>query len=329
MTAKDPTSSSNIFDYDASRSTLSRSDRYRRVFDEYVRAPITILWEDWRAKAGLVITSLYLIMGIVGPMVIPNPYPNQAERYILAFQDLSYVFGTDGRGQDLLGLVVHATPDMLIMIGAGAVFSTVVATVIGIVAGYDRGRLDQILMTITDATIAIPGLIIVIVLAAIIEPRNPVIFGILLASHVWSGIARSIRSQVLSLREESYVEASQVVGLSTSTILFRDLLPNVMPYVLINFVNSARNVIFSSVALYFLGVLPWTNANWGVILNQAYNSPALVSVKYIHYLVVPIATIVFFSLGLILLSQGFDRIFNPRIRARHAKSVPDESENSP
>lgn len=327
MTARDGSPSSNIFDYDPSQTEVSSSEKIRRALDRSIRAPVMILWEDWRAKAGLLITSLYLVMGIVGPVIIPKPYPNQAERYILPFQDVSVILGTDGRGQDLLGLLVHATPDMLIMIGAGAVFSTVIATVVGITAGYDRDRIDDILMTITDATIAIPGLIIVIVLAAIIEPSNPAVVGVLLASHVWSGLARSIRSQVLSLREKSYVEASQVVGLSTPVILLRDILPNVMPYILINFVNSARNIIFSSVALYFLGVLPWTNANWGVILNQAYNSPALQSVKYVHYLLIPIGTIVFFSLGLILLSQGFDRIFNPRIRARHEKSVPNESED--
>ena len=325
----DSSRNENIFDYNASAATkASRQERYLWAFDEYVRAPLAILWQDVRARVGLVITCLYLFMGTVAPLIIANPYPNQAERYLLPLQNIQYILGSDGRGQDILGLIVHATPTMLIMVLSGAVFSTVIATIVGVVAGYERGNIDSVLMTMSDAIIAIPGLVIVIVLAALFRPENSVLVGVLLASHVWAGLARSIRSQVLTLREESYVEASQVIGLSRGTLLIRDILPNIMPYIMISFVNSARNIIFSSVALYFLGVLPWTNANWGVILNQAYNSPALTSVTYLHYLLAPVLTIVFFSLGLILLSQGFDRIFNPRIRARHEKNVPNVSESS-
>lgn len=302
------------------KTTENRWHRYWRLLDEYVRAPFLILWSDWRSRVGILILLLYILMGTVGTVLMEVPYNNQAELYLTPFENMQYPLGTDSRGQDLLGLIVHATPDMLIMITAGSVFSTILAAVVGTVAGYKGGAFDRILMVITDAMIAIPGLALVIVLAALFEPRNPAVVGIILSSHVWAGLARSLRSQVLTLREDAYVEASRIMGISTPAIVGKDILPNLMPYILINFVNSARNVIFNSVGLYFLGVLPYTNLNWGVILDQAYNSPALHSLELMYYIFVPLITVVLISFGLILLSQGFDRIFNPRIRAKHTKT---------
>ncbi|MFB9809406.1 ABC transporter permease subunit [Haladaptatus pallidirubidus] len=118
-------------------------------------------------------------------------------------------------------------------------------------------------MTITDVLMTIPGLPLVIVLAVLLEPRNPWVVGVVLTVNAWSGLARAIRSQVLTIRSESYVEASRLMGVSTPNILMKDVIPPIMPYIMVNFVNSARTVIFSSVGLYFLGILPFTNQNWG------------------------------------------------------------------
>ncbi|MDS0300328.1 ABC transporter permease [Halogeometricum sp. S1BR25-6] len=306
---------------EAAESNETRWDRYRRHYDEFVRAPFLILWNDWRSRVGMLILLLYLLMGTVGVLLIEVPYTNQAERWILPFQNMQYPLGTTDTGQDLLGLIVHSTPAMLIMIGAGSVFSTVIATIVGTAAGYKGGTLDRTLMIAADTMIAIPGLALIIVIAAVIEPRNPAVVGIILSSHVWAGLARSLRSQVLTLRDDSYVEASRIMGISTPAILAKEIIPNLMPYILINFVNSARNVIFSSVGLYFLGVLPYTNLNWGVTLNSAYNSAALYRLDLVYYIIAPLVAIVLISFGLILLSQGFDRIFNPQIRAKHAESA--------
>ena len=308
---------------EAAGSDETRWDRYRRYYDEYVRAPFLILWGDWRSRVGMVILLLYLLMGTVGVMLVEVPYTNQAERWILPFQNMQYPLGTTDTGQDLLGLIVHSTPQMLIMIGAGSVFSTVLATVVGTVAGYKGGTFDRVLMIAADTMIAIPGLALIIVVAAVLEPRNPAVVGVILSSHVWAGLARSLRSEVLTVRDDSYVEASRIMGISTPAILAKEIIPNLMPYILINFVNSARNVIFSSVGLYFLGVLPYTNFNWGVVLNNAYNSAALYRVDLVYYIIFPLAAIVLISFGLILLSQGFDRIFNPQIRAKHAETGSD------
>ncbi|MWG33865.1 ABC transporter permease subunit [Halomarina oriensis] len=354
--------SDSLFETRADES-LTRGERFRQSFDEYVLATARVAWTDYRARIGLLVVSTFLLMGAI--VLIPKwwnndimpflnatlglglgtltplvPTPVTGSDYLLPpfrggvaalwqpggwieftpWPELRRPFGTQDTGKDIFAQIVYATPDMLKMVAAGAVFSTGLATVWGAFSGYAGGAVDRLMMAISDIVITIPGLPLIIVLAAIIEPEDPVVVGILLSTHTWAGFSRALRSQVLTIREESYVEASRTIGVSTSSIVSRDILPNLMPLVMVNFVTGARRVIISSVALYFLGILPFSTFNWGVMMNYAYNSGALLDMAYAHWFLAPMLTIVLFSLGLILLGQGMDRIFNPRIRAKHMKS---------
>lgn len=112
------------------------------------------------------------------------------------------------------------------------------------------------------------------------------------------------------------------MGMSTSSVVRRDILPNIMPYVLINFVTAARNVIFASVGLYFIGVLPYDDVvNWGVMIDLAYQGGGLQSMTAAHWLFAPLFTITLLSFGLIMFAQGTDRMFNPRVRARQSTTT--------
>lgn len=300
---------------------VTRWDQFRHSVDVWVTSPARIMWADFRTRVGAAIVLVYLLMGTVGVVLYPVPRLNAAPQLVGAFQNLDYVLGTTSTGQDLLGLIIHSTPFMLKMVIAGAVFTTVMSVVIGTVSGYKGGRIDRVLMALSDIALVIPGLPLVIVLAIVIQPENPFVVGVLLTINGWAGLARSVRSEVISLRNEAYIEASGVMGMSTSSIILKDILPNIMPYVLINFMQAGRNVIFASVGLYYLGLLPFSGLNWGVILNTAQKSGALTGLKSIHWIMVPVITISGLVFGLVYFSQGLDRIFNPRIRARHAKTV--------
>lgn len=314
----------------------SRRERFRLFLEESVLTPLRIVWSDWRARLGSAIIALYVLMGLVAWIPSTNFWPfngvtivqqpsTQNEILMPPFQSMAHPLGTDGIGQGIFNSIVHATPAMLEMIVAGAVFTTVVATVVGTVSGYMGGRVDSILMTITDVMMTIPGLPFVIVLAVILEPRQEWLVGIVISINAWAGLARSLRSQVLTLRDMEYVEASRTMSIDTHEILSNDLVPNLMPYIFVNFVNSARNVIFASVGLYFLGILPVTSPNWGVMMDRAYSGGgALYTWETAHWLAFPMLTIILLSFGLILFAQGTDRVFNPRVRARHAKTVETE-----
>lgn len=302
--------------------SLSRSERYRRFVDRRIGTPFRILWSDWRGKAGILITLFYILMGTVGVYLVDVPSSDVQNRFVLPFQTLEYPLGTDISGQGVFAQVVHATPPMLEMILAGGVFAIAVGSIVGMVAGYKGGLVDQVLMVITDTLMTLPGLPLVIVISFLLEPRSPYIIGLILAINNWTGLARAIRSQMLTLRDAEYVEASRIMGDSLPSIVEEDVLPNLMPYIAINFVGASRRIIFESVALYYLGVLPTSVPNWGVMINTAYTSGgALYSIELVHWLLAPIFAILLLSLGFVLLSQAADQVFNPRIRARHEKTT--------
>lgn len=309
--------------------TMSKGERRRQWLDEKILAPARIVWSDWRARTGLLIVLFYLFLGIVGPRLVAAPSPNQGPRLVGAFKNIEHPLGTTASGVDIVSQTVHATPAMLLMLASGAVFSVLLGVTIGTTSGYKGGRFDSIAMTINDIAMTIPGLPLTIVLASALQIEgHPITIGVLITINAWAGLARAIRSQVLTLRESEYVEASRIMGINTPTIIVGDIIPNLMPYITMNFVQQARAVIFGSVGLYFLGVLPYTGTNWGVMMNAAVNrAGATSSMRAFHWLLVPMLTIIILALGLTLLAQGADRIFNPRVRARHAESIEGEGED--
>jgi len=310
---------------------LTRWELYRQKVEASLLAPMRILWSDYRSRFGLITVFIYLLAGTVGVTVIEPPVSNQAPENLMGpFQTMAHPLGSDGFGQDILSLLVHATPPMLKMIASGAVFAIFVGTVVGTLSGYKGGFVDTVLTTITDTMVALPGLPLVIVIAAILEPENPYLVGIILSVGRWSGLARALRSEVLTLRDAPYVEAARFMGVSTTTILRKDIIPNLMPYITVNFVGAARGVIFGSVALYFLGILPSNTENWGVMMNRAYSTGgALYTWDTAHWLIFPMAAIIWLSLGLIFLAQGADKIFNVRLKARHIMRQRADSDQQP
>jgi peptide/nickel transport system permease protein len=312
--------SQSVFEVTADETTTT-TDRYKWLLDLYVLAPLRILWDDWRARIGGVLLILYLLMGTVGVMLIPEPVFGQGPQLAGFFEAGSFPLGTDNQGRSLLALIVHSTPRMLMIVTGGAVFSTTVATILGTLAGFKGGVVDRVIMTFADVMMAIPGLPLIIVISAILAPKNPFIVGIVLSINAWAGFSRALRAQVLTIREEPYVEAARAIGASTAGILKTDIIPQLMPYIGVSFMQSGRRVIFASVGLYFLGVLPYSGLNWGIILNDAFSSGALWKPEGIHWLLLPTVVIIGLSLSMILLAQGADRLFNARVRARHAKTT--------
>lgn len=310
-----------------SSQEFTRRNQIGHFVDTWILAPMRILRNDWRAKIGISIIAVYIFAGTFGVLLTEPPAALDHPSMQPAFQSWAYPLGTQDGGKSILHQLIHATPAMFRMMIGGAVYGTVMAAVWGFFSGYIGGRVDRVMMTIADVLMTIPGLPLVIVIAAILEPRDPYLVGVIITINGWAGASRNWRSQVLTLREEAYVEASRTMGLSIFRIVSRDILPNLAPLMMVRFVSLTRAVISGSVALYFLGILPFSTLNWGVMLNFAYESGAWYTVAGIHWLLAPIATIVALGFGLILFGQACDHILNPRIRARHDKTSPDtESE---
>jgi len=323
----------------------SRADRLRRFFRLTIYAPLVVAWTDLRTRTGVFLIGGFIFLSTIGTDWIQEPSTLQGQPFQtpfhegwLAFQDITVLgltftgpklilpLGTDDMGRDMLAQLVHASPAMLKMVVAGAVLSVGVGTLIGLLSGYSGGTLDYILMLITDTVLVIPALVLIIVISAVWAPRDPFLVGLLLGIDNWPNLARNIRSQVLSIREEDYTEASRAMGLSRTTILRKDMFSNMAPYILINLAQGSRRIIFESVGLYFLGILPFTTLNWGVMMNQAYHAAEITDLGRIHWLYLPMLMIIFVSLGFLLFAQGTDRLFNVRLRAKHAQTDDDDEE---
>ena len=317
------TTTDDIFNRVSDIEERSYQERFRDGLDDYVIDPATIVLSDFRGVLGLTIIVGVLLMGTVGVYVTPRPTTMDNPTFVSPFQSWEYPLGTGRLGQEIHRQIIHATPAMLKMVFAGAFVSVALGTVIGTVAGYKSGRLDYYLMMISDIFLAIPALVLVIVLAATLRPSNPYIIGFILGINFWPGLARTVRSEVLSLREENAIEAARVMGLSDAYIVRKYVIKNLMPYITVNAANSSRLVIFESVALYFIGVLPHSSDNWGVMMDQAYRGSSLTDLGQLHWLIVPMLMIVIFTLGIIMLAQAMDRLFNVKLMARQKSD--DES----
>ncbi|ELZ19944.1 binding-protein-dependent transport systems inner membrane component [Halosimplex carlsbadense 2-9-1] len=332
----------NVFERIESENVaqMSRREQWADVYDSWLVTPFEIIWEDTRTKVGSIILLGYVLMGTLGVVITRPPELNDGPAYLGAFNSdyviqplgipeftvfgwtytgiWKFPLGTNNWGVGIMEQAVHATPDMLLMALAGGGFMTVVAVLTGTLAGYKRGLVGRAILTAIDIQITIPGLPLLIVVAVALSPSNPILVGILLSIDGWPNLARSLYSQVISTREESYVEASRTIGLGSGSIIRDDILPSVMPYVMINFMRNTVRVIHASVALYFLGALPLTRNNWGIMLNKAFDYVSLLTLDNMNWILVPIALIGGLGFSTILLSQGLDRLFNPRVRARHS-----------
>lgn len=309
------------------KQRTSARKRLHRMYDLYLRSPVTVAWNDWRARIGGLGLLFYLLMGTVGVMIVPQPQLNEGPVFLRAFQDMSIPLGTDNLGRGVLKYTVHATPAMLKMAAAGVMFAVGFGSLVGFVAGYKGGILDTSLMTMADIMITLPGLPLIIIITSVYPPQSEFVIGAILSINAWPGVARSLRSQILTLREEAFVEVARAMGMSTPQIISKELTPRVAPYLLVTGAGAARGVITASVALFFIGVLnPTGNPNWGLMMQQAYSNftpianPSLAG----HWLIVPATALAGLTFSLVLFSQGMDRVFNPRLRARHAQTVPEE-----
>ena len=170
-------------------------------------------------------------------------------------------------------------------------------------------------MGLTNILMIIPRFPLLVIIAASI-PRvlNPIEVAGIISIVGWAGLARAIRSQVLAIKETPFIEAAKCLGLSRFHIVFREIMPNLMPYIAMNLVLSIIGAIYAQVGLFFLGVLPLTTVNWGMMINIAISQGALISPKLWTYLLSPIVCIILLETGFILFLHALEEIFNPRIR---------------
>ena len=218
------------------------------------------------AAAG-VIFLLFLLVGIFAPFLAPYGFNEISPVNRLKPPSFTYPFGTDNLGRDMLSRCIYGAQLSVIIGLSAAALATVISVVLGILTGYLGGRFDLVTQRFVDAWMSFPDLIILIVVVSVIGPGMPQIIGIL---GLLLGIAgsRIIRSAVVSVRENMYVHAAQSIGAKTSRILWRHILPNIMPPIIVLFTTRVGTVILAESGLSFLGLgVPPPAPTWGGLLS--------------------------------------------------------------
>jgi peptide/nickel transport system permease protein len=265
---------------------------------------------------GLAIIVIFTLMAVFGPYLYSGQLAVDPEN-IYASPSAKHWLGTDFAGSDVLQEIVVGARYVLFTAALSALFTAVLGTAVGLVAGYHRGKTESTLMRLTDFVLTIPGLPLLIVLSTVWSFGSPIQMALALGVTGWGGIARAVRSQTLSLRERGFLEAARGLGLSSRHIIIRELLPNLAPFVAMNLLLAVISFIGAEVALFFLGVVPFSSSNWGVMLNQAvFAGGAMNSPEALGYLLAPLVCIIVLTLGIVLFLDAIDELFNPRLRER-------------
>jgi peptide/nickel transport system permease protein len=218
------------------------------------------------AAAGTIFL-IFLLCGILAPWLAPYGFNEINPINRLKPPSWKFPFGTDNLGRDMLSRCLYGAQLSVIIGLSAATLATVISVTIGILTGYLGGRFDLITQRFVDAWMSFPDIVILIVVVSVIGPGMPQIIGVL---GLLLGIAgsRIIRSAVVTTRENMYVHAAQSTGASTWRILWRHLLPNIMPPIIVLFTTRVGAVILAESGLSFLGLgVPPPAPTWGGLLS--------------------------------------------------------------
>ncbi len=263
-------------------------------------------------------------MAVAAPWLAPYN-PKQAVKVsidtIYAAPSPQHWLGTDDAGKDVLSNLIYGARVSLTVGFFASFISVVIGGAIGIVAGFYGGRIENLLMRFTDIMLVIPDLPLAIVLVAIIGPGLLTIITVIGILY-WTGSARLVRSQVLSVKERKFVLRARAIGAGNLYIIRRHIFPSVFPLMVVNTVLAISSAIITESSLAFIGLADPTTLSWGQMLNFAFNRGAMTGGAW-WALVFPGLGIVWVVLACTLLGHGLEQILNPRLETHHLSVGPE------
>ena len=281
----------------------------------------TTSWSKWwvsplfrnpKGTTGLAILALFIFVALAAPL-LTHDRPNATIYRPLQPPSWHHLLGTSGTGQDVWAQLVYGTGNSLwVGVGAGIIMS-VTAVLVGLLAGYRRGRVYEVLSFLTNIVLVIPGLPLMVVIAAYIHTTQEWPTALVIAVTGWPWGARVLRAQALTLAKRDYVMAAKLIGESDLHIVLFELLPNMISLVMSNFMFATLYAILAEAALQFLGIGNLNTVTWGTMLYWADNGQALLNGAW-WWLVPPGFAIAILGSGFALLNFAIDEISNPRLR---------------
>lgn len=280
----------------------------------FVARALRTLWSNRKARVGLVIIGVDILIAVFAPLIAPHS-PTATTFTPYRGPSAANWFGTTGNGQDVFSQMIYGSRvSLLVGLGAGAL-ATLVAVSIGLVAGYRPGLIDEGLSFITNLALVIPGLPLMIILAAYLQGRSVFTILLVVAFTSWATGARVIRSQASTLRNRDFVTLAVFSGERLFRIVFREILPNMTSLVTASFFGAATAAIMAEASLEFLGLGNPSTVSWGTILYYAQQQNALLTGQWV-LVFAPGLAIALLAVSFTLVNFGVDALSNPRLREK-------------
>lgn len=261
-----------------------------------------------RAVVGLIILTIVVLMAILGPVFSPYSYEEQNMALRNAGPSAQHIFGTDKMGRDIFVRILYGAR---ISLGVGAVaafVNLIIGTLYGGIAGYVGGKVDMIMMRVVDIIYSVPSMLyIVLIMLWLGAGVGSIILGISITC--WIGMARIVRAEVKSLREQEFTMAAFVLGASSKRILIKHLLVNAMGPIIVNITLQVPQAIFTEAWLSFLGVgISAPKASWGTLCEAARELILVYPMQTVYPLVAICLTIISFN----FVGEGLERALDPK-----------------
>ena len=257
----------------------------------------------------LMILSLILV-AIFAQQIAPYDYDEPHKQAKLQAPNSTYLFGTDDFGRDMFSKVIYGTRITLWVALLGTSIQLFLGVVIGLLCGYFGGWVDKVLLFITDVTWCVPGTILALAVVTVLGKglTNSIIARSLVG---WAGYARTVRAKTMSLRTMAFVETGRAFGESSLSLMFRYILPNIVPSLIVLISNNLPSTIMATTTLSFLGLGSQPpSPDWGLAISQGMN--------YVHRAqwlsIFPGLALVYTVLGFNILGEGMRDLLDPRLK---------------
>ena len=260
---------------------------------------------------GFFLLLAIILMSVFGPIWFPLDTISDPSQ-LLKPPSAEHFLGTDHLGRDIWAQIVSGGRELLVMAFLTASIAVVLGIFLGSFSALVGGKLDEILLFFADVWLTIPRFPLLVVLSGFFT-LDALALALVLAILSWAGIYRTVRAQVLSLRNRDFIEVAFMLDMPKLYIIFKEVLPNMMGFIVANFTLLMRAAIYSQVGLVFLGLLP-LDQNWGVMINVAWNQGVIYNPDAIWFLLSPTIVICLLILSLVWISRSMEEFFNPGLR---------------
>ena len=272
---------------------------------------ITLLLKNRKFQFCLGIVIVIILLGIIGPFFTRDPLKIAGRIY--EPPSSHFLLGTDMAGRDVFAQLCNAIRDSL-TVGIIAGFLAVgIAILIGAVLVYEGGVVDEGANVITNVFLVIPQLTILMVIASLLGKRSLIIVAILIALFNWPWMARSIRSQLLSLKERKFVDLSRISGRSNFVIVVKEILPNMLAYIFLVLIIGISSAVVIESGISVIGLGPTEGFTLGKMLDLVIRHEAAQQGKW-WYFIPPGLILVIFTGSLLMITAVIDNVLNPRTR---------------